>query len=142
MVYSLVDRTSTVAVMPHHSLYGSQKLLSQLFIHSLSATLGIYLASDDLGYNIQNFTTVIFADDTTFASSNDNFQDLENDIREELHIAEDWFLMNYLAPNCFKANHIIFSLRYIDVSENKQVKLLDMYLNPNWKMQTSLSQVN
>ena len=76
---------------------------------SVLSPLLFLLYVNEISNIIDNFTTCLFADDTTFLVSDRNIQSLFNSCEEGLGKFSDWCCANRLSVNVSKTNYMLFS---------------------------------
>jgi len=73
---------------------------------------------NDLPNVLQLCKSILFADDTTIAYTDNNLQSLFTIVNKELAKATDWFRANKLSINATKTHYVIFHARYMEVPDH------------------------
>ena len=84
---------------------------------------------NDLPKTSNKFHTTLFADDTTFSLSDDNYDTMVTTLNSELTKVENWTNANRLTINVTKTEMLFFSNRPIININNNQIILDNQFLN-------------
>ena len=87
---------------------------------------------NDLPLALNNKSIIMYADDTTLFSSNENIQTLIADLSSKLYIIDRWLKSNFLSLNINKTSYTVISYRNIDENivlslNNRPLKRLNSF---------------
>ncbi len=121
---------------------------------SVLGPLCFILATNDLALTLKKCKCILFADDTTLYISNKNIRHLKENMRHDLKILIDWFKANRLTLNLEKTSFVLFqpqhnrtddditlSVDNIDISRQKTVKFLGLFLDENLRFDCHVKHV-
>jgi hypothetical protein len=121
--FDLVDPELLLAKLLNHGLHNSAIKLFRNYLHDRKQfvrmngnrdnysccttrlctwSASIIVFSNDMPYSVQNFTSILFADDTTLCQSNTNFDDLVMVFKRDLVQFFDWCAHNRMDVNWSK----------------------------------------
>lgn len=121
----LSDRHQFVAIS--HSISSSKPIKYGVPQGSILGPLLFLIFINDLPLVSSKFSSTLFADDSTFTMSSDNYMNDIGVINNELSEIYDWTISNRLTINVPKTELLCFSNLSIDISD-QQIMLNDQFL--------------